>query len=406
MQEFPKGFFWGAATSAHQVEGNNIHSDWWDWERKSPLIEPSGEACRHYQLFKQDFDLAKSLSHNAHRLSIPWSRIEPEDGRFDSREIEHYRDVILALKERNIEPIVTLHHFTSPLWFAKLGGWGSRKAEGYFCRFAEKVVESLSGEVKYWVTINEPIVYIYHSYILGAWPPHDKSFLRAFRVRQNMLLAHKRVYHQIHGIYRKAGLSSPLVSIAKNMQAFFSTSGSLRDKFALRLKRRLYNFEFLERLMSCSTLDFIGLNYYTRGVAGGSGWNLRSMLVDTDERVRSVFEKNYLGWDIYPQGLFDVLLSLKRYAKPVMILENGICTNDDRQRWEYIRAHLESVSCAMKQGCKVSGYIYWSLMDNFEWDQGFGPRFGLINVDYRDFKRTVRESAKRFAGVCRTGRLD
>jgi beta-glucosidase len=405
MYEFPKDFFWGAATSAYQVEGNNRKSDWWEWEKRVGLKEVSGEACRHYELYRQDFNLAAKLNHNAHRLSIEWSRIEPEEGKFSAQEIKHYLDVVLFLRERNIEPIITLHHFTNPLWFSKLGGWKNRNARGYFLRYTKKVVESLCGEVKYWVTINEPMVYVYHAYILGVWPPQEKSFLVASRVTDNLADAHIKAYEAIHSIYRSRNLSLPMVSIAKNLQAFVPCVPSLKNKVAVYLREKNFNFKFIDTLIRHRALDFIGVNYYSRSLAEAQNWGIKSLLLDICKNKHSQLKKNTLGWDIYPEGLYSLLLKLKRYDLPVFILENGICTEDDNTRWDFICEHLKRVHLAISQGVKVLGYIYWSLLDNFEWDKGFGPHFGLIEVDYATYKRTVRESAQKFSLVCKTGQL-
>ncbi|MGB4520953.1 MAG: family 1 glycosylhydrolase, partial [Candidatus Omnitrophota bacterium] len=158
MAKFPQNFLWGAATSSYQVEGNNLNADWWHWEKNAGK-QNSGTACRHYDLFEQDFDLAVSLNHNALRLSIEWSRIEPEEGKFCQAELEHYLDVIASLRRHKLEPIVTLHHFTNPQWFAKAGGWLDSHAIGYFKRYCQYVVEALAPIVNYWITINEPLVY-------------------------------------------------------------------------------------------------------------------------------------------------------------------------------------------------------------------------------------------------------
>ena len=405
MIEFPKDFFWGAATAAHQVEGNNVNNDWWEWEKRVGLKETSGLACRHYELYQQDFDLARDLGHNSHRLSIEWSRIEPEEGKFSKKELEHYREVILSLKERDIEPIVTLHHFTNPLWFANLGGWLNKLADKYFLRYVERIVEALADQVCFWVTINEPMVYVYHSYVLGVWPPQEKSFLKAKRVTDNLASAHIKAYRLIHRIYKERNLSSPLVSIAKNLQAFEPSDNTLKNKFATYLRARSFNFAFLNKLVRYKALDFIGINYYTRSLVAVQGWHLKNLLLDTGESKQPPLKKNSLGWDIYPQGLYNLLLRLRWYNLPVFILENGICTEDDNLRWEFIREHLENLYLAVREGVRVLGYIYWSLIDNFEWDKGFGPRFGLIEVDYNTYKRTVRESARKFAEVCKTGYL-
>lgn len=406
MITFPKEFFWGAATSAYQVEGNNANSDWWEWEKKVGIKEVSGNACLHYQKYKEDFDLAKKLNHNCHRLSIEWSRIEPEENKFSSFEIEHYLEVVAYLKAINIEPIVTLHHFTNPIWLARLGGWENKDARECFNRYVERIVEALADKVKYWVTINEPLVYVYHSYSIGAWPPQQKSLAKSEFVRDNLLNAHISAYKIIHDIYRTKGLPRPLVSIAQHMQDFVPCKPGLRNNFAAYLRNKIFNLEPLEELIHSRTLDFIGMNYYSRGLVDVQAWGMKNFLLDSCKEEHSDLKKNYLGWDIYPQGLYNLLCKLKKYKLPVFILENGICTEDDSLRWEYIFDHLVSVNRAIEQGLKVCGYIYWSLLDNYEWDKGFSPRFGLVEVDFKSYSRTIRESAIKFSEVCRTNSLN
>lgn len=401
MIKFPENFLWGAATSAYQVEGGNINSDWWEWEKRTGLKEVSSGACRHYEFYKEDFDLAKSLNHNCHRLSIEWSRIEPQEGKFSDKEIGHYIDVILSLRERNLEPVITLHHFTNPLWFAKSGGWINKKAHIYFLRYVEKVVRALRDNVRYWVTINEPLVYVYHSYILGLWPPQEKSFLKARLAADNLAVAHIKSYRLIRSVYKEVNLPPPLASIAQSIQAFEPCDGAV-NKFAAYLRGRLFNFNLLDRLTRSNSLDFIGLNYYTRSLIDVEGWGLGHLLLDVCKRNHKPLKKNCLGWDIYPQGLYNLLLRLKKYNLPMFILENGICTANDSERWDFIYAHLKNIHLAIAEGVKVLGYTYWSLIDNFEWDKGFSPRFGLIEVDYDSYKRTIRESARQFAEVCKT----
>ena len=395
MIEFPKEFLWGAATSAYQVEGNNVSSDWWEWEKGVHLKDLSGLASRHYEFYARDFDLAKELNHNCHRLSIEWARVEPEEGKFSHQELEHYRLVILALKERGLKPIVTLHHFTNPIWFAKLGAWRNKKADKYFLRYVEKVVSLLAADVPFWVTINEPNVYAYHSYLLGLWPPQDKSLFKVRQVTRSLINAHIQAYRLIRAIYKKNNLAYPKISIAQNMQAFVVRAPSLGNKIAAYLKHKFYNLEFIEKLIRHQAIDFIGVNYYSPNWVGR----------ESGKNNQRVLRKNSMGWDIYPQGLYDLLMSLKIYNLPVFILENGICTDNDALRWDYIKEHLESVNRAMQQGVKVLGYVYWSLLDNFEWDKGFGPRFGLVEVDYHTYQRTIRESARKFSAVCLSNKL-
>jgi beta-glucosidase len=405
MYEFPSDFLWGAATSAHQVEGNNYLSDWWKYEQTGKLKYKSGQACRHYDLYEQDFDLAKELNHNCHRFSIEWSRIEPEEGVFSDKEIGHYKKVILALKERGLEPIVTLHHFTNPIWFLNSGGWSSKAAPECFLRYVAKVTEALSEDVRFWVTINEPMIFLYHSYLLGVWPPQEKSLLNTIRAQGNLLRAHIKSYRLIKDIYQKHNLSNPMVSIAQNMQAFVPCSATIRNKLAVNLRAKVFNLEFIKRSVAAKTLDFIGVNYYSRSLVELKGWGFKNFALDVCDGRHSDLRKNSLGWEIYPNGLYEVLASLKKFRLPVFILENGICTDDDSLRWDYIREHLMSLSRAISSGINVLGYLYWSLIDNYEWDKGFGPRFGLIDIDYSTFKRTIRESARKLAQVCLKGKL-
>lgn len=406
MIKFPKDFLWGAATSSHQVEGDNLNNDWWEWERQGKSKEPSGKACRHYTLYREDLDLAKQLGHNAHRFSVEWSRIEPKEGVFDPQELEHYRRVIRAVKERGMEPLVTLHHFTSPQWFAARGGWENRGLVKYYLRYVEYIVGNLASDVRFWITINEPNIYAYLSYVTGVWPPQKKEPLAACRVMGNFAQAHINAYRAIKGIYKKNGLAEPMISIAQNMQALEACSPGIRNKLAVYLRDRIFNFAFINKVARKKALDFIGLNYYNRGLVEVRGWGVRNLFFDLCESNHKPLPRNSLGWDIYPEGLYLLLRKLKRYRLPVFILENGICTEDDALRWDFIRAHLDSAYRAIKDGVKVMGYIYWSLMDNYEWDKGFAPRFGLIGIDYATYERKVRPSAEKFAGACRTGSLD
>src|SRR3989344_7072245 len=231
--KFPEKFYWGSASSSHQVEGNN-HNDWSEWEKKNanrlsqiahlpdyilnnypnPLQKEnyiSGPACGHYNKFKEDFDIAKSLGQNAHRFSIEWSRVEPEEGKFNEKEIEHYRQVIIALKERGIEPFVTLWHWTNPIWLKNKNGWQSKKIVFYFRRYVEKIVGSFANEIKFWIMLNEPEIFAANSYLRGKWPPQEKSLISYFKTTQNLIAAHKSPYKIIKKINPQAQ-----IGIAKN----------------------------------------------------------------------------------------------------------------------------------------------------------------------------------------------
>lgn len=405
MVKFPHDFLWGAAASAYQVEGDNVHSDWWEWEKRAGK-ENSGSACGHYRLYEQDFDLAKGLNHNAHRFSIEWSRIEPEEGKFSEKELKHYFDVILSLRARGLEPIVTLHHFTNPIWFAQSGGWEKKKSVAYFLRYVEFVTRALAKHVHYWITINEPTIFVSHAYLLGVWPPQKKSALRMHTVENHMVSAHVSAYRLIHKVYQELNLPRPSVSVSQYTQAYLACTPSFKNRFAASLRHKWFNLGFLYWAMRAKAMDFVGVNYYTRQLVELKRWGIRNLVADVCQNNHHPVQKNSIGWDIYPEGLHDLLLELKKCGLPIMITENGICTPNDPLRWEYIRAHLEQIHRAMEEGAPVKGYFYWSLLDNFEWDKGFGPRFGLVDIDYPTHKRTVRESAKKYAQICKTGVLE
>jgi beta-glucosidase len=375
------------------------------WESKAGK-ECSGQASRHYELYEQDFDLVKNLNHNAHRLSIEWSRIEPKEGEFFQKELQHYLNVISSLKARKIEPFVTLHHFTNPNWFSESGGWGDRRSVDRFLRYCDFVTRALARHVHYWITINEPTIYISHSYLLGLWPPQLKSFWKAKPIYDNMTAAHVQVYRRINSIYKELGLSKPAISIAHHMSAMVPCIPNLRNRVAASLRDYCFNFKILDRLVRHKTLDFIGFNYYSRQLIDVQGWRLTNLMGDLCYNNHHPVKKNSLGWDIYPDGIRQVLLKLKKYNLPVIITENGICTSDDNLRWEFLSEHLKSIHAAMEQGVDVQGYLYWALMDNFEWAEGFGPRFGLIDINYKTFERTVRDSARKYDKVCQTGLLE
>lgn len=405
MIRFLENFLWGAATSAYQTEGDNVHADWWLWEERAGK-ERSGRAARHYELYERDFDLARELHHNAHRFSIEWSRIEPEEGQFSDKELTHYLDVIGALRKRGMEPVVTLHHFTNPIWLARSGGWTNRRAVEWFLRYVDFVIRALAQHVRYWITINEPMIYISHAYVLGVWPPEEQSYLKAAAVENHLVSAHVKAYRLIHQIYRELGFAAPSVGIAQNVMAFQSCTPSLKNRFAVYLRNQVHNFRFLNRVGGRKTLDFIGINYYSRQLVDLKKLGIRNLAVDVCEEGHNPVRKNSLGWDIDPEGLYELLMKFKRYGLPIFITENGICTSDDHLRWEYVREHLIHIHRAMSQGARIVGYLYWSLIDNFEWDKGFAPRFGLIEIDYRTYERTIRQSARKFAEVCKTGVLE
>ncbi|MEK7599400.1 MAG: glycoside hydrolase family 1 protein [Patescibacteria group bacterium] len=385
---FPGKFFWGAATSAHQVEGNN-YNDWSLWEKSERrikfleskgLIEKyglenfiSGRAADHYNRFREDFDIAKSLGHNAHRFSIEWSRIEPAEGKFDEKEIEHYRLVLKALRERGMEPFVTLWHWTIPVWLQDTGGWQCKKTPDYFARYAEKISNAFGKDVRFWITLNEPEIYASQSYLTGAWPPQKRNPFAYLRTFSHLIKAHCQAYEII-----KKSNPAAQIGIAKNNVYFEAYQNKFVNRALIKIIDWWWNFYFLNQIKNHQ--DFIGLNHYFH------------------YRVNYGFNKNEnkeisdMGWELYPEGIYFVLKDLKRYSKPIYITESGLADAQDKKRAWFIFETLKNVSQAINEGVDVRGYLHWSLMDNFEWDKGFWPRFGLLEVDYK-LERKIRPSA-------------
>lgn len=378
----PKGFFLGAASSAHQIEGNNTNSDWWAFEQQGRLPK-SGIATDHYHRFEEDFLLAKQIGLNAMRISIEWSRIEPVEGKWNIEAIDHYKKVLRKLKELGMARMVTLHHFTLPQWLAKQGGFESKYAIQAFARYSWFIAANLGLDIDLWITINEPEVYNFMGYKLGVWPPFKKSNLKIWQVIKNLLAAHKAAYKAIHEV-----LPAALVGIAKN-NVYYEPfrKDNIWDKAVVFFAKYLGNYYILDRIKN--QLDFVGLNYYF----------YHSLKFDLKKFYREMNlegPRSDMGWRTYPKGLFHLLLDLKKYNKPMFITENGIANARDDMRERFIREHLFWIQKARETGAEVRGYFYWSLTDTYEWHDGFNPKFGLIEVDFQTQRRRIRDSAKVF----------
>lgn len=393
---FPKGFYWGAATASHQVEGGN-HNDWSEWEKSEKRVEDlkskglvekygldnfiSGRGADHYNKYKEDFKLAKELGHNATRFSIEWSRIEPEEGKFNEKEIQHYKDVVKTLKGLGIEPFVTLWHWPIPLWMKDKGGWESSEMPKYFVRYVRKVVEALGKDVKFWITLNEPVVNSGMAYKEGVWPPQKRSVCKYLQVNRNLIRAHILAYKVIKSIDSKAK-----VGIAKN-NAYYEEKGRCVVNKVIKLLVRYFGNDFWLKHIG-KYQDFIGLNHYFHN-------QIYYGLNKNENKIT-----NDLGWEIWPTSLYYCLKELKKYNKPVYITENGLADSKDEKRIWFIFEMLKGVHKAIEEGIDVRGYLHWSLMDNFEWAEGYWPRFGLIEIDYKTLERKPRKSAHFYRDIC------
>ena len=391
--KFPDNFLWGTATSAHQTEGGNVNSDWWEFEKNRPEDKQSGEAADSYNRFEEDFNLAQSLNLNAQRISIEWARIEPEPAVFDQGAIEHYRRVLKSLKDKQFKVMLTLWHFTLPKWVSDIGGWENPLTQDYFLRFLKVVVPEFDQFVDFWITLNEPGVYIYMAYLKGTWPPRKKSRWSAVLLQWNLAAVHKKAYALLHE------LSSRPVGIAQNMQSFHAShKHSLIEQFSVYIADIISNHSFYIMTKDCH--DFLGVNYYFH-----HRFNRKNQLLPKIEEAADEHrDVSDLGWEIFPEGIFDVLMDISNH-KPIYITECGIASTNDDRRTRFLIQYLSEVYRAIEAGVRIKGFFYWSLIDNFEWQEGFTPRFGLIEIDYPTQKRNIRPSAYVFSEIAKHNKI-
>ncbi len=389
IENFPKGFLWGAATSAYQIEGG-LTNDWSEWE-KSPSriaeLEALGHDPREYQSglasnswdhFEADISCLKQIKASVYRFSIEWSRVEPEEGKFDEEAIVKYRHFIQRLKEEGIEPFVTLWHWTSPLWLRDKGNWENKQAVECFRRYTAKMVQSLP-EVTFWMTLNEPNIFVGKSYIEGTFPPQKKNPLLYLRVYRHLIKAHQVSYQTIKSYNKNAQVGVVTDNI------FFDAKDIL-SKFSAMVIRWWWNRSFLNKVKN--NLDFIGLNFY-----------FHHLLKNGFPRPGDNERVSDMGWELYPWGIKPVIQELSRYQKPIYITENGLADEHDINRAWYITEVIKSIKEAIAEGADVRGYMHWSLLDNFEWALGFTKKFGLFSVDRNTWQRTARPSAAVYAEI-------
>ncbi len=412
--KFPEGFLWGASVASHQVEGGN-HNQWTVWElehaqelaktaekrighlpvwkeikkrAKNPNNYVSGRGVDHYNRYKEDFDIVKSLNLNTLRFTIEWSRIEPSEGQWDVEAIEHYRDYIKELKKRDIEPVLNIWHWTNPIWFEKKGAFKRRANLKYFDRFIQRVAQEYGQHLNYIITLNEPNTYTAFGYIVPdpsskhRWPPEEKNVVAFVRVYTNLMSAHKRSYKILKKSNPKLqiGVASQLGNIQAHDPHDFS------DELSTKLMRYGWNWWYLNRVRKYQ--DFIGINYYFTDYYDGL-FRRQSPHVPLSD----------MGWYMEPEGLYPLLLrAWDHYKKPIIVTENGVADMHDEYRRWWIEETIVAMERALSEGVQVKGYFHWSLLDNFEWAVGWWPKFGLVEVDREEgMKRKPRESAKWFA---------
>jgi beta-glucosidase len=414
--EFPKSFLWGSAAAAHQTEGGNFNN-WTEWEKipgKRIDGSESSIACEHYNRDEEDFDLAKELGHQVHRFSIEWSRIEPEQDKWNEDEIDHYRSILQALIDRDIQPMVTLHHFTEPVWFRDIGSWLNPKSPEMFAPYCRKIAESFSDFDIIWNTINEPMVVTTMGYVFGEFPPEERDFGKGLTVAKHLLMGHGQAATQLRQVYDEIGKAQPQIAPVISVSHFMPADPENGDDLELvEYLDEIYNHIWIRGAIEGilpepagdggryppldDSVDFIGLNYYSRMVVSSE---LDFMAGEMPPKDSELERCEGLDWEVYPEGYYQVLRSFgDKYDKPIFLTENGIGTSDDAVRQRYIINHLQEVHRAIQEGVEILGYLVWSLTDNFEWAQGFSSHFGLVEIDYDSLERKPKESAYMFREI-------
>jgi beta-glucosidase len=387
---FPQDFLWGASTSAYQIEGGGSATDWWAWEQAGRVPECSGRACDSWHRWREDLDLAASLGLSVYRISIEWARVEPEPGHFDTDAIARYAEMISGIRERGMQSMVVLWHFTNPAWLEQRAStWQDERAPRAFERYVRRIVPDLAAHVDWWATLNEANTYANNGWILGDWPPgHVRDRIGALRTYSQLARGHRLARAAIKEL---AGASAPVglthvIPWAHPASRAGALSGPYRAYFDW-----IARGHFLGKVRG--ELDWLGVQYYydvpctMLGQADADG-----------DPPRTDF-----GWRIAPEGLYHALMECwKRYRVPLLVTENGLADATDSQRARFILDHVAWMHRAIADGADVRGYLHWSLMDNFEWAYGFAPRFGLAEVDFATFARTPRPSASLYAHIART----
>ncbi len=387
---FPDGFLWGVATAAHQVEGGNWNNDWWAWEHAegTPCVEPSGDCCDHLWRYPADIALIAQLGFGAYRFSLEWSRIEPEDGEFSTSALDHYARMIAACRDNDLVPSVTFHHFTTPRWLAARGGWLAPEIVDRFARFCERATARLGDEIGMACTINEPNVVSMLGYAMGLFPPGHQNLAEYQRCADNLIAAHRAAAPRI-----KAGPGDFPVGQCVAMGDWWAPDGA---EEMLANVRHMHEDQYLEASVDD---DYVGVQAYSRTRIGANG-----MPLGPEDGVPVV---SSMGYEYWPQSLeVAIRHAVDVAAVPVYVTENGIGTDDDGDRIRYVSTALEGVARCLDDGLDVRGYVYWSLMDNFEWALGYVPRFGIVAVDRATQERTVKPSGEWLGKIARTGRFD
>jgi beta-glucosidase len=378
---WPAGFFWGTATSGYQIEGGGDNTDWWRFEHTvdTTTAEPCGDACDSWNRYEEDLDLVESLGLNAYRFSLEWARIEPQQGFYSNDALEHYRHVLEACRRRSILAVVTLHHFTLPLWVADAGGFENPNVANWMGRYAEVVAENFGDLIDIACTVNEPNIVALMGYLLGHFPPAVIDWSRFAAVNETMRACHRTMRDAL-----RDGPGNFPIGLCLSMQEFEAAGGGeeLLAAFVDEMEDKY--------LRELNDEDFVGVQCYTKIEIGPEGL------------VPSSGELTEMGYLFWPQCVeFTTRKAAHVTGRPIIITENGIGTNDDDQRIRYLTEALRGVKNMLDDGLDVRGYFQWSLLDNFEWALGYGPKFGIVSVDRTTFARTPKPSAHWYSETTR-----
>src|ERR1700683_1663739 len=406
---FPDKFLWGAATAAHQVEGNNTNSDLWAMEHMPESIfkEPSGDACEHSHLYAQDNAMLADLGFNTYRFSLEWARIEPEEGLFSNAELEHYRRMLMVCRERHLTTLLTYSHFSLPRWFACKGGWQNPAAPDLYARFCEKATNHLGDLVGYASTFNEPDVPQLLNWInlpgsggqgiverMQGNLPKVRKYLNAPEFSAFFLGDGKKIRDGLLAAHHKG--RAAMKSVRGDMPVGFNLAMSddqaaPSDSHLLEKRADVYG-PWLEVAKQC---DYLGVQVYSRSIVGNK-----------DLAVPPGVETTQVGWEYYPECVEHAgRYASKETGVPIMVTENGVATSDDSRRVEYYQRALTGLKRAIDDGVDVRGYVTWSLLDNFEWMSGFEPKFGIVAVDLATQRRTVKPSGAVLGNIARRNSL-
>ena len=404
----PKGMLMGVATASMQIEGGALETNWNDWYERGFIKDGTNPATDndHWEKWQEDTAVMAEMGLQIYRFGVEWGRLMPREGEVDESAVARYREELELMRSHGIRPLLTIHHFSNPMWFERKGGFGKRENLHYYLELVEFVIDHFGDLCSDYITINEPNVYATNSWFFGMWPPGKKSVKETLAVMENFAYCHLKAYGMIHEKRRAMGYDDTMVGCANHVRVFAPKNP--RNPWHCTAAK-LTAFLFQDALTKAMTLgefpfplknfghfpkgeytDFIGMNYYSRSTVSGIG-----------DGVRENSPRNDLDWEIYPEGLVECARELyELLPRPIWVTENGTCDNDDRFRCRYLYDHLKALS---ESGLPFERYYHWCFCDNFEWVEGNSSCFGLVRVEKESRKREIKRSGRFYSGVIKNG---